>query len=431
MPRSGDDLLASLGRTDRIHVLSRLGEGAVGLVERVFDARIGRVVARKTLRSELRGNENAIRAFVNEAKILGQLDHGSVIPIFDAYVNEEGDPVYTMREIKGRSLARVLEIDVPTGKATPLALDRTVRIIGQLGAALAHAHQRGVIHLDLKPANIIVLEYDRVVLVDWGTARIFAPERSHSRLEEAPELARFIQVEEDDDVLVGTPRYMSPEQTIARRSELGPESDVFSLGVLFYQMLTGRLPFFSDTLDELLNEIRRTEPPRPRELDALIPRPLDAIVMRMLEKQEWDRTPNMEAVLRDLDAFRSTAGEFPIREFAAGEILFSEGDEGDFAGVLMSGEVEIWTEVDGERRILGRVVEGEAVGELALLSDGTRSASASALTKTKIRVISAEAFLSEIEKLSPWIATILAGIVERFIERSERIVELLRPTRDD
>jgi len=426
-----EELLESLRNPTRVHVLSRLGEGAIGIVDRVFDARIGRVVARKTLRPELLADADVVRTFVNEAKILGQLDHGSVIPIFDTYVNDEGAPAYTMREVSGRSLAREIEMDRETGEATPQPLHRTLRIITQLTAAMAHAHDRGVIHLDLKPENIIVLEHDRLVLVDWGAARLFEPERSRSRLDEAPELAQFIRVQEDDELLVGTPRYMSPEQTVARRSELGPASDIFSLGVIFYQLLTGRLPFRSVDLEDVMREIREMAPPTPRELDRGVHRRLSEIVMRMLEKQEWDRYASLEDVLRDLEEFRSSAAEFPLREFEAGETLFSEGEEGDYAGVLESGEVEIWTEVDGERRVLGRALQGEAIGELALLRESTRSASATALVPTRLRVISGTALMSEVKKLSPWILAILSGVVERFIDRSDRLVELLRESDDD
>ena len=428
MVRSGDrdPLLDDLRGSDRFRTLSRLGVGSVGVVDRILDVRLGRVLARKTLREELLGDPRAVRTFLNEARVLGQLDHGSIIPIFDTGLNDAGAPVYTMREISGRSLARVMRVERASGDGTPLAIDRSLRIVQQLCAALAHAHERGVVHLDLKPENIIVLEHDRVVLVDWGTARVFDPKRSPGHAVEGVHPVSVLRPEEDDDLLIGTPRYMSPEQTRARRSELGPESDIFSLGVIFYQMLTGRLPFRATELESLLREVREATPPAPHEIDAGIHPRLGEIVLRMLEKREWERFETMEEVLADLTAFRSSAAEFPLREFAAGALIFAEGDAGDHAGIVVSGEVEIWTEQGGARRILGRIVEGEAIGELALLSEGLRSASATALTPVSMRVISAEALRSEREKLSPWVLAILNGVVERFIDRSDRLIELLR-----
>ncbi len=148
--------------------------------------------------------------------------------------------------------------------------------------------------------------------------------------------------------------------------------------------------------------------------------------MRMLAKAPGDRMPSLAAMLRELEAFRSTAAEFPIETFAAGARIFSEGDEGRAAYVIVSGEVEISTGPDAERRVLTRNVEGEVFGELALLGDLPRTADATALTETELRVIDRAALSTEVDRLSPWVRAILSGLVERFVDRSERLVELLR-----
>ena len=426
------DTLTILRRPDRYSVLAALGQGAVGIVERVFDARLGRIVARKTLRHEVADHENSLRTFVNEAKVLGHLDHANIIPIFDTFLTEDGRPVYTMREIRGTSLGRLLQMSVQTGDVTPLPLDRTLKIVTQLAEALSHAHERGVIHLDLKPQNIIVLAHDEVVLVDWGSACFFAPERYTGKLDEHPDLKHLARVPaEDDTLLIGTPHYMSPEQTEEPRSRLGPRSDVFSLGIIFYQMLTGELPFHGESLEELLFHIRETEPFTPRRVDRGIHRRLSDMVMRMLEKKPAGRYGSFDEVLGDLEEFRSTAAEFPIETFAEGDAIFREGDEGDAAYVIVEGEVEIWTESGGERRTLTRNVAGEVFGELALLRDMPRSASATAITETSVRVIAQPALMSEVEKLSPWVLAILSGVVERFVDRSERLVEVLSRQDED
>lgn len=425
------DTLSLLRDPARYHVLAPLGEGAVGIVERVFDQRLGRIVARKTLRPEVADEPHSMHAFLNEAKVLGHLDHANVIPIFDTFLSEDGLPVYTMREISGTSLARVIGMKMKSGDAKPIPLDRTLKIVTQLAEALAHAHERGVIHLDLKPQNIIVLAHDEVVLVDWGSACFFAPDRYTGKLAEHPDLKHLARVpEEDDSLLIGTPRYMSPEQTEEPRSRLGPPSDIFSLGIIFYQMLTGELPFHGESLEELLFHIRETEPFEPRRVDRGIHRRLSSIVMRMLAKSPADRYGSFEEVLGDLEEFRSTAAEFPVETFAEGDLIFAEGDDGDAAYVIVAGEVEIWTESGGERRTLTRNVEGEVFGELALLREMPRSASATARAETTVRVIGQAALLSETEKLSPWVLAILSGVVERFVDRSDRLVELLRDGED-
>jgi serine/threonine protein kinase len=400
----------------------------VGVVERVLDERLGRVVARKTLRPERADDADAWRAFARETRILGRLDHGGILPIFDAGLDEAGLPVYTTREVTGPSLARILDMDRETGVVMPLSLDRTLRIVAQLAEALAHAHDRGVVHLDLKPENVIVLDHDEVVIVDWGAARIFAPDPRAT----SPVVGSFAEAaaetiaEEDDRVIVGTPRFMSPEQTEQPRSALGPRSDVFSLGVLFYQMWTGQLPFHGESLEELLFHIRESDPIAPGRLRPGTHPRLEAIMMRMLAKAPEARYRDLGEMLAALRAFRSTAAEFPTRRLDGGEGVFVEGEPGDAAFVIVEGEIEIWTDDAGTRRVLGRHLAGEAFGELALLTDMPRSASATALVPTTVHVIDRAALLSELERLSPWSRALLEGVVERFIDRSDRLVELLR-----
>lgn len=411
----------------RYHPLGILGEGSLGVVERVFDERLGRIVARKTLRDALRDDAAARRSFLEEARILGRLDHGAIIPIFDSFEIEDGRPAYSMRELAGESLARRLELDPRSGGVLRLPLERTLSVVAQLCEALAHAHERGVVHLDLKPQNVIVLAHEELVLVDWGSASLYAPDRRTQQLADLPARLRTVRrAPEDEANIVGTPRYMSPEQTEQPRSALGPASDIFSMGILFYQMLTGRLPFEGESLEELLFHIRETEPPAPDELDRGIHARLSALVLRMLEKDPEARPADMAQVLAELRAFRSTAAEFPLRRFEAGAAIFEEGDVGDSAYVLVEGEVEITTGHGVARRVLGRHVAGEAFGELALLRDMPRSAAATALVATQVRVIGRESLRSEVEQLSPWVLTILRDVAERFVDRSERLVELLR-----
>ena len=425
-------ILRGLQAAQRYESLGLLGEGAVWRVERVYDAHLGRVVARKTLREELVDQPVSIRAFVHEARILASLDHGGVIPIFDAHLNEAGLPVYTMREISGRSLMQVLQMDRRTARVEPLSLGRTLKIWIQLCQAVGHAHTRGVVHLDLKPQNIIVLPHDEVVLVDWGAASIYDPDR-YALAQSRAEAFLPLEVREfqSDEFIVGTPRYMSPEQTLSARSSLGPASDIFSLGVLFYQMLTGEIPFRGDSLEELLFHIRETPVAEPRERVPGIHVRLAELVMQMLEKDPEQRPCDLGMVLQELESFRGLGGAFPLRHFEAGRPVFLEGEDARSAFVIVEGEVEIWTEQIGTRQVLGRHVAGETFGELALFSGEPRSASATALAATSLREISRSALEAETGGLSPWVRSMLSGIVERFVDRSDRLVELLGDQSED
>jgi serine/threonine protein kinase len=419
-------ILRGLQAEQRYRPLGLLGEGAVGRVERVYDAHLGRIVARKTLREELVDRPGSIRTFVHEARILACLDHGGVIPIFDAQINEAGLPVYTMREISGRSLMQVLQMDRRTARVEPLSLGRTLKIWIQLCQALGHAHGRGVVHLDLKPQNIIVLPHDEVVLVDWGAASIYDPE-GYARAQAQAEAFLPLDVREfqSDEFIVGTPRYMSPEQTVSARSTLVPASDIFSLGILFYQMLTGEIPFRGESLEELLFHVRETPITDPRERVPGIHARLAQLVMQMLEKDPEQRPRDLDAVLGELESFRGLGGAFPLRHFEAGRPIFREGEDAQRAFVIVEGEVEIWTEQGGTRQVLGRHVSGETFGELALFSGEPRSACATALVATAVREISRSALEAETGGLSPWVRSVLSGMAERFVDRSDRLIELL------
>lgn len=429
-----EEILDGLRREPRYRPLDPLGEGSLGRVDRVYDAHLGRVVAAKTLHARHLGETNALRSFVNEARILGRLDQAAIIPIFDAGLTPDGLPAYTMREISGRSLARHLKMDKKTANVVPLSLERTLKIITLLCEALGHAHERGIVHLDLKPQNVIVLPYDEVILVDWGAATVYDDDRFSESL--GPELfdefgdfdPRLVQ---NDDYIVGTPRYMSPEQTECARSTLTPASDMFSAGILFYQMLTGRLPFQGESLEELLFHIRETEAPDPRKVAPGVHPRLASLVLEMLAKDPEDRPYDMDAVISELEAFRGSAGEFPLRQYAKGDRIIVEGEEAPVSYVLVEGEVEIWSGTEDDRRVLGRALAGDTFGELGVLRDGPRSASATAISDVVVREIDRASLLAETERLSPWVLAMLEGVVDRFVDRSERLLELMAAEEDD
>jgi len=246
----------------RYRLEAQLGEGGMGVVYRARHVLIERVVALKLIRPDLR-SETHLRAWMlREARAANRVDHAHIVDIFDVGETEEGDLYLVMEYLVGTALAT----ECAKG---PLPLTRATDVLEQMCAALARAHDLGVIHRDLKSDNIMLTSrggrQDFVKILDFGLAWL----AKEARL--APKGAVF-----------GTPEYMSPEQ--ARGEDATASSDLYSLGVLFFEMLTGQLPFRSGDRDTLLEMQRSALPPRPRAVRSEISEVAEAIVLKLLEK---------------------------------------------------------------------------------------------------------------------------------------------------
>src|ERR1700760_1139812 len=246
----------------RYRLEARIGEGGMGIVYRARHVLIDRVVAVKLIRPDLRGETHLRAWMLREARAANRVDHAHIIDIHDIGETEEGELYLVMEYLVGTSLSSELA-------RGSMALGRGVDILEQMCAALARAHDLGVVHRDLKSDNILLTtrggRKDFVKILDFGLAAIARDPRL------APKGAVF-----------GTPEYMSPEQ--ARGDEATPQADLYALGVLFFEMLTGQLPFRSNDRDTLLEMQRTAPPPKP---SAIKPDTLpqgEGISLRLLEK---------------------------------------------------------------------------------------------------------------------------------------------------
>jgi serine/threonine-protein kinase len=258
-----------LGRVvaGRYRLEARAGEGGMGVVYRARHVLIDRVVALKLIRPDLRGETHLRAWMLREARAANRVDHAHIIDIHDIGETEDGELYLVMEFLVGVALSAELA-------RGPMPLGRGVDILEQMCAALARAHDLGVIHRDLKSDNILLSSRggrkDFVKILDFGLAHLAMDPRL------APKGAIF-----------GTPEYMSPEQ--ARGEEAGPQSDLYALGVLFFEMLTGQLPFRSNDRETLL-EMQRTAPaPKPRSVKPDVLPAAEAIVLKLLEKDRRKR----------------------------------------------------------------------------------------------------------------------------------------------
>jgi serine/threonine protein kinase len=262
----------------RYRLESRLGEGGMGLVYRARHVLIDRVVAIKLIRPDLRAETHLRAWMLREAKAANRVDHAHIIDIHDIGETEEGELYLVMEYLVGTPLSA----ELANG---PMPIARSVDVIEQMCAALGRAHDLGVVHRDLKSDNILLTERggrkDFVKILDFGLAAL----KRDARL--APKGAVF-----------GTPEYMSPEQT--RGEDATPSSDLYALGVLFYEMLTGQLPFRSAERDTLLKMQQTSTPVRPRELRPDVNPVGEAIALRLLAKAPKDRYRDGHHLQEDL-----------------------------------------------------------------------------------------------------------------------------------
>src|SRR5690554_3636145 len=258
-----------LGRViaGRYRLEARLGEGGMGVVYRARHVLIERIVALKLIRPDLK-EETHLRAWMlREARAANRVDHAHIVDIHDVGETEEGELYLVMEYLLGRSLAS----EIAKG---PMPIARAVDILEQMIAALSRAHDLGVIHRDLKSDNIMLTarggRQDYVKILDFGLAALTRDPRL------APKGAVF-----------GTPEYMSPEQ--ARGEDAASTSDLYALGILFYEMCTGRLPFRSGDRETLLEMQRSAPPPTPRSLRPDLPEKAEEILLKLLAKDPKDR----------------------------------------------------------------------------------------------------------------------------------------------
>ena len=274
-----------------------LGEGGKATLLSCKDTNLGRRVVLKMLRKDLRGDAVELRRLIREARITAQLAHPATVPMYELGQNDDGDWFFAMKKIDGWTL---FEIIVGLAQRNEqfekeFDLNRLLTIYTQVGEALIYAHVRGVIHRDVKPENIIVGMFGEVTLIDWGAAKVWGMPNDGGN-------------DSTDDSRGGTPLYMSPEQVTGRRM-VDERSDVYSLGVVLYEMLCQREPFrgakIADTFDNIVN--KEPESPRAVAPHRFIPKVIEEICLRAMQKNPNDRFQSVSDLVGAINKFRSDA----------------------------------------------------------------------------------------------------------------------------
>ena len=386
---------AELRKIGKYELIKELGRGATSVVYKAYDPFQDREVALKAVFPEVLGDqENGRRyrkLFVTEASLAGKLSHPHIVAIYDAVAEEDASYI-VMEYVDGTTLEPYSRVD------HLLPVTRVLEIIYKCARALDYAAREGVIHRDIKPANILLAGEADIKISDFGAA-----------LNAASDSTQLTGI--------GSPAYMSPEQV--REQQLTYQTDIFSLGVVFYQLLTGRLPFLGTNNYSIIYQIINVEPAPPSRLRSEVPSQVDAIVLRMLQKNTVDRyqtwgdlagdlvdmpgkphTKVREAAMPEAEKFDTLRKLEFFRNFSDVElwevlrlakwhrlppqsVLIQEGDIGSSFFILAGGEVE----VRKQDRPLNTLKVGECFGEMAYLGKQKFQRSASVMATTEIVVI--------------------------------------------
>jgi WD40 repeat protein/serine/threonine protein kinase len=309
--RSEQAAPAVVGRTasspahHRYQVLRLHAQGGLGEVFVALDPELGREVALKELPARLAGDPTSEARFLLEARLTGRLEHPGIVPVYGLGKHDDGRPYYAMRFIVGETLEEAIaRYHGPRGKAPDaqrreVAFLRLLRGIIDAANAVAYAHSQGVVHRDLKPENIMLGRFGETLVVDWGVAKAMAvtEDANHSGLSSHDASLTAAAV------VVGTPRYMSPEQAAGDLDRVGPASDIYGLGATLYCVLAGQGPFSEGDLSEVLRRVQRGLFPAPGRLRRAVDPALEAICLKAMALRPEDRYPSALELAGALEAW--------------------------------------------------------------------------------------------------------------------------------
>jgi serine/threonine-protein kinase len=387
-----------------LRIYPELGRGGMGRIHPATDRNLLRHVALKRLDKDLAVQSFYRDGFVAEAQITGQLEHPNIVPVHELAIDPRGVPYFTMKLVQGVSFHRWLR-DGSRPIGSPERLEEGLEIFTKVCDAVAYAHDRGVIHRDLKPDNIMVASFGQVYLMDWGLARL-----TKSR----PASGKYAQMEAPG--AVGTPEYMAPEQARGNPADMNERSDVFGLGAVLYEIVSGKTPYgMANDPEEILARARRDEviPIDRAAIGMGVPKRLRDIVATATAPLPDDRYASVVDLQRDVTSFVRGGLHLPRRVFAPGSIIIREGDGADAAYMIVQGRCRAFRTVGGGQETLAVMEAGDVFGEMALLLDAPRAASVEALDSVTVLVLD-KGTMTEGLGVDGWTGALVRALAARF-----------------
>jgi serine/threonine-protein kinase len=405
---------------ERLQFVAKMAEGGMGQIHLAVDHVLHRRVAKKVIAPDLKDDPLHARMFVREAQIVSQLDHPSIVPVHDMGVDEDGMLFFTMKLVRGRTLQEMIR-ELPKGAIQPAVLFDLLEIVVKVCDALSLAHSRGVIHCDVKPANIMVGDYGEVYLMDWGVAQLVPDSATHLSDSDAPVQGESISGGDDEEAAVslGTLGYMSPEQIAC--GELTPATDIFCLGGVLYEIVTRKAPYSGTSMATAITLVQEAKFKPPEEVvgQDQIPPGLRRLIMTAMSASPQDRFSSAAAFKEELLRFMRGDGAFERQTFAAGEVIVMEGDAGNCAYIIESGHCDVFRVIQEERVTLGVLGPGDVFGEMAILAPGPRTANVVASEDVVAQVVDGNVLKRELDSMRPWMGMVVRRLATRLREDGE------------
>ncbi|HTA93033.1 MAG TPA: serine/threonine-protein kinase, partial [Polyangiaceae bacterium] len=350
---------------------------------------------------------------IAEAQMTGQLEHPNIVPVHELAVSEQGVPYFTMKLVQGINFDAWLR-DPEHRLGSTERLQEGLEIFLKVCDAVAYAHHRGVIHRDLKPENIMVAGFGQVYLMDWGLAKL---------TKTRPASGARAQMEAKGPV--GTPTFMAPEQARGNPEEMDERSDVFGLGAILYEIVSGKMPYGSSmNVDFVLARAvaGKIVPIDEATIGIGVSKRIRSIVQKAVAADPNERYQSVVELQEAVRGFLRGGLHLPRKTFAPGAIIIHEGEVGDAAYMIVSGSCRAFRAVGGGQETLGTMTAGDVFGEMALLLAEPRAASVQAVDPVTVLVLDQQTMTAGLG-FDGWTGALVRALAQRFRALEKQVRE--------
>ncbi|HEX3773982.1 MAG TPA: serine/threonine-protein kinase [Polyangiaceae bacterium] len=401
-----------------LRIFPELGRGGMGRIHPATDRNLLRHVALKRLDKELSRVPMYKDGFIAEAQMTGQLEHPNIVPVHELAVSADGVPYFTMKLVQGINFDAWLR-DPEHKLGSTERLQEGLEIFLKVCDAVAYAHHRGVIHRDLKPENIMVAGFGQVYLMDWGLARL---------TKTRPASGARAQMEAKGPV--GTPTFMAPEQARGNPDEMDERSDVFGLGAILYEIVSGKMVYGpSMNVDYVLARAAagKVVPIDDAAMGIGVSKRIRSIVEKAVAPEPSERYQSVVELQEAVRGFLRGGLHLPRKVFAPNEVIIREGEVGDAAYMIVSGNCRAFRAVAGGEETLVTMNAGDVFGEMALLLAEPRAASVQAIDQVTVLVLDQQTMTAGLG-YDGWTGALVRALAQRFrtLEKQVRDAGLKR-----